>query len=114
MLRIWLLGVMRLEVDGVEGPSPSSRRARLLLAMLVVDPRQHAREALAESLWPGVSNESARASLRTALSQLRAALGPAAGHVLHATREHVALAASKDVWTDVGELQRLMDEDRVE
>jgi DNA-binding SARP family transcriptional activator/tetratricopeptide (TPR) repeat protein len=113
MLRIWLLGVMRLEVDGVEVPSPSSRRARLLLAMLVVDPRPHAREALAESLWPGVLNESARASLRTALSQLRAALGPAAGRFLHATREHVALAP-KDVWTDVGELQRLMDEDRVE
>jgi DNA-binding SARP family transcriptional activator/tetratricopeptide (TPR) repeat protein len=114
MLRIWLLGVMRLEVDGVEVPSPSSRRARLLLAMLVVDPRPHSREALAASLWPGVLNESARASLRTALSQLRAALGPAAGRFLDATREHVALVASKDVWTDVGELQRLMDENQVE
>lgn len=113
MLRIWLLGVMRLEVDGVEVPLPSSRRARLLLAMLVVDPRPHSREALAAKLWPAVLDESARASLRTALSQLRAALGPAAGF-LHATRESVALAASKDVWTDVAELRRLMDEDDVE
>ncbi len=113
MLRIWLLGVMRLEVDGVEVPLPSSRRARLLLAMLVVDPRPHSREALAARLWPGVMDESARASLRTALSKLRAALGPAACF-LHATRGSVALAASKDVWTDVGELQRLIDEDEVE
>jgi len=114
MLRIWLLGVMRLEVDGVEVPLPSSLRARLLLGMLVIDPRRHSREALAARLWPGVSDESARASLRTALSQLRAALGPAAGCLLHATREHIALAASKDVWTDLGELERLMDEERVE
>lgn len=113
MLRIWLFGVMRLEVDGVDVPLPSSRRARLLLAMLVVDPRPHSREALAARLWPGVLDESARASLRTALSKLRAALGPAAGF-LHATRESVALAASKDVWTDVAELQRLMDEVEVE
>jgi DNA-binding SARP family transcriptional activator/tetratricopeptide (TPR) repeat protein len=114
MLRIWLLGVMRLEVDGVEVPSPSSRRARLLLAMLIVESRPHSREALAARLWPGVLDESARASLRTALSQLRAALGPAAGRFLRATREHVALAATEDVWTDVGELRRLLDDDQVE
>jgi DNA-binding SARP family transcriptional activator len=114
VLRVWLLGVLRLEVDGVEVAAPSSRRARLLLAMLAVERRSHLREALAARLWPGVLDESARGSLRTALAQLRAALGPDAGRFLQATREHVALAGPEKVWTDIGELERLLGEGRVQ
>jgi DNA-binding SARP family transcriptional activator len=114
MLRIRLLGVLRLEVDGVEVVAPSSRRARLLLAMLAVERRSHSREALAMRLWPGVLDESARASLRTALTQLRAALGPDAPRFLQATRERVALAGPEEVWTDVGERERLLEEGRVQ
>jgi DNA-binding SARP family transcriptional activator len=113
MLRISLLGVLRLEVDGVEVVAPSSRRARLLLAMLAVERRQHSRDALAGRLWPGVLDESARASLRTALTQLRAALGPDAGRFLEAARGRVALAGA-EVWTDVGELDRLLEAGEVQ
>jgi DNA-binding SARP family transcriptional activator len=108
VLRVWLLGGLRLEVDGVEVAPPSSRRARLLLAMLAVERGSHAREELAARLWPDVRDESARASLRTALVQLRAALGPDASRFLLATRERVMLAGSDVVWVDVGEFERLL------
>ncbi|MGH2941175.1 MAG: ATP-binding protein, partial [Solirubrobacteraceae bacterium] len=114
MLRIRLLGVLRLEVDGVEMAPPSSRRARLLLAMLATERRLHGRETLAARLWPGVLDESARASLRTALTQLRAALGPDPGRFLLATREGVALAGPNEVWVDVGQLEQLLGDDQVQ
>jgi DNA-binding SARP family transcriptional activator len=114
MLRIWLLGVVRLEVDGVQVAPPSSRRARLLLAMLAVERQPHSREALAARLWPDVRDESARASLRTALAQLRTALGPDAGRFLHATRERVTLAGMDEVWVDVGELERLLEDGQMQ
>ena len=104
MLRIWLLGALRLEVDGVDVPPPSSRRAQLLLAMLALERRPHSREALAARLWPDVLDESARVSLRTALVQLRSAIGSEADRFLDASRDRVALAGPDQVWTDVGEL----------
>jgi DNA-binding SARP family transcriptional activator/tetratricopeptide (TPR) repeat protein len=109
MLRISLLGVLRIEVDGMEIEPPASRGARLLLAMLAVERRPHSRAVLAGRLWPGVLDQSARASLRNALAQLRAALGDDASHFVDVTRERVALAGPGDVWTDVGELERLLD-----
>jgi DNA-binding SARP family transcriptional activator len=57
----------------------------------------------------GVLRSSARASLRTALTQLRGALGCDAGLYLHASRERVALAGPDRVWTDVAELERALD-----
>ena len=106
MLRLWLLGPLRLEVDGVEVAPPSSRRARLLLAMLALERRPHSREALAAALWPDVLDESARVSLRTALVRLRSAIGPEADRFLEASRDRLALAGPDLVWTDVGELDR--------
>jgi DNA-binding SARP family transcriptional activator/tetratricopeptide (TPR) repeat protein len=109
MLRVRLLGVLALEIDGVKVVPPSSRGARLLLARLALERRQHSREALASCLWPRVLRSSARASLRTALTQLRAALGPGAGVFLQATRERIALAGPGQVWTDVAELERALE-----
>ena len=114
MLRIWLLGLLRLEVDGVEVAPPSSRRARLLLAMLALERRPHSREALAAALWPDVLDESARVSLRTALVRLRSAIGPKADRFLEASRDRVALAGPDLVWTDVGELDRRLRAGEVE
>jgi DNA-binding SARP family transcriptional activator len=114
MLRISLLGGLRLEVDGVEVAAPSSRRARLLLALLALERRSHSREVLAARLWPGVLDDSARVSLRTALAQLRAALGPPSGRFVITTRERVALAGPDQVWTDVGEFEQLLEEGLVQ
>jgi DNA-binding SARP family transcriptional activator/pimeloyl-ACP methyl ester carboxylesterase len=114
MLRLWLLGPLRLEVDGVEVPPPSSRRARLLLARLALERRPHSREALAAGLWPDVLDESARVSLRTVLVRLRSAIGPEADSFLDTSRGTVALAGPDQVWTDVGELEHRLQAGEVE
>jgi DNA-binding SARP family transcriptional activator len=99
MLRIRLLG--GLEVDaGVAGADvPAGRPARLLLGWLAAFLGEHARAEIAARLWPDVLDSSARASLRTALSELRGALGPAAMH-LGATRETVGLGG-EGLWVDL-------------
>jgi DNA-binding SARP family transcriptional activator len=109
MLRVRLLGTLALEIDGVKVTPPSSRGARLVLAMLALERRPHSRDALAAGLWPGVLQSSARASLRTALTQLRGAVGRDAELFLHASRERVALAGPDRVWTDVADFERALD-----
>ena len=120
MLRVRLAGSLALESDGREIPLPPSRRARALLAYLAAHPGAHARGELAARFWPDVLDESARTSLRAALSELRRALGPEAERLV-ATRETVALDG---VWVDLreydagrtvieGELLRGMDDDWV-
>jgi DNA-binding SARP family transcriptional activator len=55
-------------------PQPGAK-ALALLAYLCLDPRPHTREMLADLLWGESPEVEARASLRQALKQLRAALG---------------------------------------
>ena len=90
MLRVRLGGGLRLDAGDVELAPPASRRARAVLAYLALNPGPHVRAQLAARFWPDVLDESARTSLRAALSELRRALGPAADHVV-ATRDTVAL-----------------------
>ena len=90
MLEVRLAGGLALRAGGAELPLPASRRARAVLAYLALHPGTHPRARLAARFWPDVLDESARTSLRAALSELRRALGPAAGHLV-ATRETVAL-----------------------
>jgi DNA-binding SARP family transcriptional activator/tetratricopeptide (TPR) repeat protein len=112
MLRVCLLG--GLEVDaGVAGVDvPTGRPARLLLGWLAAFPGEHARAEVAARLWPDVLDSSARASLRTALSELRGALGPAAVHV-RATRETMALGG-QDLWVDLCAFSELTAAGRLE
>ncbi|HET6869335.1 MAG TPA: AAA family ATPase [Solirubrobacteraceae bacterium] len=84
---------MALHIDGGEIAPPSSKRARAVLAYLALNPGPQPRGRLAARFWPDVLDESARASLRVALTELRQALGPAAG-VLRSTRDTVALDAA--------------------
>ncbi|HZQ65024.1 MAG TPA: AAA family ATPase [Gaiellaceae bacterium] len=90
MLEVRLAGGLRLRADGAELAPPASKRARAVLAYLALNPGAHPRGRLAARFWPDVLDESARASLRVALTELRQALGPAAVHLV-ATRETVAL-----------------------
>ena len=114
MLRLKLLGELTLEVDGTRHELPASRRARSLLGLLALERRTHPRGQLAGRLWPDVLDESARTSLRSALSALRRALGTDADRYLLTNRDGVALAGPDQVWTDVGEFQRLVAEGRLE
>jgi DNA-binding SARP family transcriptional activator len=108
MLRVRVLGSLELEVDGEQRPLPARRPARSLLGWLALHPGVHARSTVAGTLWPNVLEESARASLRTSLAALRAAIGPAADRALVASREQVGLAAEPEVWVDVREFERLV------
>jgi DNA-binding SARP family transcriptional activator/class 3 adenylate cyclase len=114
MMRVGLLGEMTIEVDGTRLELPASRRARSLLGLLALERRTHPRGQLAARFWPDVLDDSARTSLRSALSALRRALGADADRYLLATRDAVALAGADQVWTDVGEFDRLLAADRLE
>jgi DNA-binding SARP family transcriptional activator/pimeloyl-ACP methyl ester carboxylesterase len=82
MVRVCVLGGLRVEGDDGDVALPPSHKARLLLGMLAVERRVHGRSELAGRLWPDVREDSARASLRNALAQLRGALGEYADRVL--------------------------------
>jgi DNA-binding SARP family transcriptional activator/tetratricopeptide (TPR) repeat protein len=114
MLRVNLLGELTLEVDGTQLELPASRRARSLLGLLALERRTHPRGQLAARFWPDVLDESARTSLRSALSALRRALGVNADRHLLATRDGVALAGPDEVATDLGEFEQLVAEGRFE
>jgi len=114
MMRLKVLGEMALEVDGRRLELPASRRARSLLGLLALERRTHPRGPLAARFWPDVLDESARTSLRSALSALRRAVGADADRYLLASRDAVALAGPDAVWTDVGEFEQLVAEGRFE
>lgn len=105
MLSVRVLGELALELDENPVDPPASRRARSLLGLLALDHHLHARSELAARFWPDVLDESARTSLRSALSALRRSLGPAAERYLVATRERVGL--TDDVWTDAAAFEQL-------
>ena len=105
MLRVRLIGELGLETGGRAILPPDGRPARALLAWLALHPGRSARADVAAALWPDVLDQSARASLRTALSALRRSLGPAA-RALGAGREAVWL---DDVQVDALEFAALVD-----
>ncbi len=108
MLRVGVLGQLTVEVDGSGVELPTSRRARALLGLLAIERRTHSRSQLAARFWPDVLDESARTSLRAALSALRKVLGPDADGYLLAGRDTVALAGEALVWTDIAEFESLV------
>ena len=112
MVRVYVLGGLRVESEDDAASVPASHKARLLLGLLAVERRVHSRSELAGRLWPDVREDSARASLRNALAQLRSALGAAAERVLAVDGDGVALAA--EGWTDLAEVERLLAAQQVE
>lgn len=107
MLEVRLAGGLHLRADGAELAPPASKRARALLAFLALNPGAHQRGRLAACFWPDVLDESARASLRVALTELRQALGLAAAYLV-ATRDTVALDGP-DLTVDTRAFQLALD-----
>ena len=95
MLRVRLLGELQAEVDGAAVATPASRRAWALMGWLALHPGEHARGAVAARFWPDVLDSSARASLRSALWELRRAL--AADTALVTGRDRIALRCESDL-----------------
>ena len=95
MLRVRLLGELQAEADGEPIAMPPGRRAWALLAWLALHPGEHARGSVAARFWPDVLDSSARASLRSALWELRRALGD--DDALAAGRDRIALRCETDL-----------------
>ena len=113
MRQRWHIRLMGgLCVESIEGEAREIERFRTqktaaLLAYLAYHGRtSHSRELLMELFWPDCEPESARHSLRMALSALRRQLeeGANSGAVLRADRFHVSLQGAA-VSTDVAEFE---------
>ena len=104
-LEINLFGPLQVRSGGVPLELPPSKKARALLALLVLTGRSHSRARLVERFWD-VSDDP-RAGLRWCLSRLRGALG-----------EHDALVANRTtlafrregVWVDALALRQAQSE----
>src|SRR5215207_499056 len=101
MLRVQLLGELQAEAGGAAVGPPPGRRAWSLLGWLALHPGEHARGSVAARFWPDVLDSSARASLRSALWELRRALGDE--EALVAGRDRISLRCE----TDLAEFERL-------
>jgi predicted ATPase len=111
-----LLGRVQASCGGTRVTRWPSRAVAGLLATLALAPtREHAREELAERLWPGVDAAIGRARLRKALTHLRGLLEPAGTHapLLIATRHAVRLADGA-VDSDVRQFEQLARQGQVE
>jgi DNA-binding SARP family transcriptional activator len=103
VLRARLLGALEVELDGTAINASPSQRPWALLAYLALASRPVSRAELASTFWPDVLDQSARASLRSALWALRRQLDDA----LVVDGERVGLRDADGVWVDVREFERL-------
>ena len=87
-LRIDLLGGIQIHKGDRALVLPASRKARALLAFLLVTGKAHRRERLCEIFWE--MPDDPRGSLRSALTQIRPLVDQGDVKRLHADRERVA------------------------
>lgn len=114
MLRMQLVGGMKVELDGVIIAPPPSRRAWAVLAWLGLHPGLHHRATLAAAFWPDVPDVSARANLRSAIWALRRSLGPGANPYLQVGRDRLGLREDALVWIDVRAMEDCIARGRIE
>ncbi|QMW22765.1 alpha/beta fold hydrolase [Sandaracinobacteroides saxicola] len=110
-LRIDLIGGLRVLRDGVAVALPPSRRARALLAWLILHERPQHREHLCELFWD--IPDDPRGALRSALSKLRPLVNDVGRQRLVADREAVRFVAD-DVEVDLLHYRTLVDSDDAE
>jgi predicted ATPase/DNA-binding SARP family transcriptional activator len=110
-LSIALIGPVEVTLDGAPVPSFDYAKVRALLAYLAAErTRAHARDTLAELLWPGQPGAAGRNSLRSALVSLRAAIADARADppFLLTTRETVQLNPRADCSVDTARFAELI------
>ena len=96
VVRLELLGDVRVSRDGVALTATLPRKGLALLAYLALTGRPQPRERLAALLWGETPDAAARSSLRKALALLRQRLGP----LLIATNTVVSLDPALPFWCD--------------
>ncbi len=110
-LRIFLLGEVRLEVEGTVVPLPQRESLlRLFVRLLLQSGQPLPRKTLAFSLWPDETETGALTNLRRHLYLLRNALPPSARRFLHISAQTVSWVDSDDYWLDVHAFERDSDE----
>src|SRR5512137_411041 len=103
-LAVNVLGALQIAVANAPLVRLDSDKVRALLVYLAVEAdRPHRREALIGLFWPDSSEESARHSLRQALSNLRHAIGDhtARPPYLLTTRDDIRFNPASDYTLDV-------------
>ncbi len=75
-LRVALLGIPRVERDGVP-QAFDTRKALAILALVAATGRPQGRQRLADMFWPTADPDRARAALRRTLSAARRVMGEA-------------------------------------
>ena len=108
MLRMQLLGDLRLSRDGAELPASASRRSWVLLAWLALHRGQHPRGVVAAAFWPDVLDASARGSLRSAVWSVRRTLGVATEDYLVLDRDRIGFRDDAELRLDVDEVAELV------
>ncbi len=86
-MAVWgygLLGPVEVRVDGRASPLPSSRQRLALSMLLVAAGRTVSADRMMDELWGAALPADPRAALRTQVSRLRRALGPAGSDLLTA------------------------------
>src|SRR3954468_18297681 len=114
MLRVQVIGPLRIELNGLAIEPRANRREWSLLAWLALNPGRHARGEVAARFWPDVLDTSARASLRSCVWALRRALGEAADHHLLAGHDELALVAADGLWVDALAFAELLEGGRLD
>ena len=91
-LVVRLSGPLNLSWDDGSAVTVRTQKARAILAILAASPNHmRSRAWLQSTLWGGASESQGRASLRQALSLIRAGLAPDADNVLSVTGDTIAL-----------------------
>lgn len=110
-LALSTLGPFQAALDGTTTICFPYDKVRALLVYLVVEAdRPHRRESLAELLWPGQDDRSARHSLSQALFCLRRAIGDRLETpYLLLTRDTVQFNRASDYWLDLTAFLDLLD-----
>ena len=81
VLRVEVLGPLRVVVDGAPVEVPGPKRRAVLALLALAEGRTVSVDRLVDALWPGEMPDSGRQALHTHVSRLRTHLGPAASRL---------------------------------
>ncbi|KAA3643817.1 MAG: hypothetical protein DWQ07_17015 [Chloroflexi bacterium] len=110
-LKLFLLGKVEAIRAGGTQVAIRSEREQALFVYLALESRQmHRREHLASLLWPDVTEEQARNSLRVTLHRLRnhIQIEGKAEELILASRDGVQLNPDRKIWIDITEFLTLI------
>jgi DNA-binding SARP family transcriptional activator len=102
VLKVALLGPLRLTIDDEPLIGLDSGKAQALLCYLAVNGRPHSRHALANLLWGELPESDARRNLRGELLKLRRHVEP----YLQISHQTIALHPDAPVWVDTAVFQQ--------